>query len=289
MNPFTYLIPKSLAEACSLISEYKGTAKIIAGGQSMIPQLKLRLLNPEVVIEIKHLRGLEYIRKGRNGLRIGSLTTHRAIETSDLIKQSFPMLVEMEHRLADVQIRNWGTIGGNLCHADPAGDPAPSLIALGAKVKTMSVRGKREIPLEDFFVDFLTTVLEPDEIMTEIEIPYLPPYTAGAYYKETVRVTDLPIASVAAVIGLDGRRKQVKEARIVLGGVGSTPIRAQEAEKLLVGRKVEAELLDEVGAIAAKEASPSTDIHGSEEYKRILVKVVTKEMVNLAIKRVIAG
>ena len=285
MRPFEFLSPKSLAEACSLLSEHKEEAKIMAGAQSLTPQLRLRVLAPGFIINIKNLAELDYIRKDGDSLRIGSVTSHRSVETSPLIKERFPMLVEMEQRVADVQIRNWGTLGGNLCHADPAGDPAPALIALGTKVRAASVRGEREIPLEELFIDFLTTTLEPDEILTQIEVPYLPPRTAGAYRKETIRATDFPIVSVAAVIGLEEGGEQVREARIVLGGVGNTPIRASEAEQVLIGAKAEGELLEEVGRVAARESSPITDVHGSEEYKRRIVRLMTKEMVNRALKR----
>ncbi len=285
MKPFGYLIPKSLSRACSLLSEYEGRAKVIAGGQSMLPQLKQRLISPEFLIEIKHLKGLQYIRKERGGVRIGALTTHRTLETSPVIKQQFPILAEMEMRLADSQIRNWGTIGGNLSHADPGGDPAPPLIALGAKVTATSVRGSREIALEEFFLDFMTTALADDEILTEIYVPHLSPHAAGAYYKETVRPTDLAIASAAVVIGLDGEAGQVRNASIVLGGVGSTPVRAKQAEQLLIGKKVEAALADQAGVTAATEIGPTSDIHGSEEYKRMIAQVVVKQMVNLAAER----
>ncbi len=283
MKPFGYLIPKSLARACSLLSEYEGQAKIIAGGQSMLPQLKQRLISPEFLIEIKHLKGLQYVKSDRDGLRIGAMTTHRAIESSLVIKKKFPLLAEMETRLADSQVRNWGTIGGNLSHADPTGDPAPALIALGAQVQATSVRGSRAIPLEDFFLDFMTTALADDEILTEISIPYLPPHTAGAYYKESVRPNDSAIASAAVVIGLAGGK--VTRADIVLGGVGSTPIPAKQAAQLLIGKKVTAGLVEQVGAAAVAEIRPTSDMHSSEEYKRLIAKVVVEQMVNAAARR----
>ncbi len=285
MKPFGYLMPESLGEACSLLSRHKEKAKVIAGGQSLIPQLTQNVIAPEYVIDVKNLSDLAYIKEGTDSLTIGALTTHRAIETSPVIAQKFPMLVEMERRLADVQIRNWGTIGGNLCHADPGGDPAPGLIALGAIARTRTARGQREIKLERFFLDFLTTVLRPDEILTEIEIPYLPPDSAGAYRKESVRPNDLGIASAAVVVSMDPGHEKVKTARIVLGGVGSTPFRARHAERLMAGKKVNAEMLTQVGAAAAAESSPTSDIHGSEWYKRQIVAVVTREMAEMAIKR----
>ncbi len=285
MQPFEYLEPSSLKEACSLLSKYKERAKIIAGGQSLVVLLRQRLIAPNYIVNIKNLQELQYIRDGGDSLRIGALTTHRAIETSPLIKDRFPSLVDSEHNLGQVQIRNWGTVGGNLCHADPGGDLAPPLIALGAKAKAVSIRGEREIALEEFFINLFATVLESDEILTEIEVPYLPRYSAGAYRKETIVAGDFPIAAVAAVIGLGEGQDTVKEARIVLGGVGVTPIRAREAEKVLIGKKVNGRLAEEAGVAASREADPTADARGSVEYKRKLVRLLTKEMLDLAIER----
>ena len=202
MVRFELLEPKNLSEACLLLAEHKEKAKIVAGGQGLLPLLKHRQLKPKYLINIKNLPGLEYIDDGRSGLRIGALTTNRAIEISSLIKQRYPMLADLERVVGDVQTRNWGTLVGNLCAASPTSDPAPALIALGATMKVQSIRGEREVPLEEFFVEYLKTALEPDEIVTEIQIPNPPPYVGGAYHKERVRMTDSPIASVAAVIQL---------------------------------------------------------------------------------------
>ena len=287
MKRFEYRAPRNLVEACSLLSEQKEEAKLIAGGQSLIPQLKLRVIAPKVVIDIKQLDELEYIREEHESLRIGALTTHRTIETSPVIRKRFPVLVEMERRLSDVQVRNWGTLGGNLCHADPAGDPAPALIVLGAKVRALSIRGEREIPLAEFFVDYLTTVLEPDEILTEIEVPYFASHSGGAYRKETVRAADFPIVSVAAMITLD--RERISEARIVLGGVGKTPVEALNAEQILVGKKAETGVIKKAAEVAAGEISPIADVHGSEAYKRKIAGILTEEIVTLAAKRAKEG
>jgi aerobic carbon-monoxide dehydrogenase medium subunit len=284
MVRFELLEPKNLSEACSLLAEHKERAKIIAGGQGLLPLLKHRQIKPKYLINIKNLPGLEYIDDGRSGLRIGALTTNRAIEISSLIKQRHPMLAELERMVGDVQTRNWGTLAGNLCAASPTSDPAPALIALGATLRSVSMRGEREVPLEDFFVEYLKTALEPDEIVAEIQIPDPPPYTGGAYHKERVRMTDSPIASVAAVISLDGS-DTVAMARIVLQAVCPTPVRAREAESFIVGKKVDDKFIDEVAVLAEKAACPISDIYGSAEYKREMVKVVTKQVVTEAIKR----
>lgn len=282
---YELLEPESLKEACSLLSEYKERAKLIAGGQSLVPLLKGRYILPDYVISLKNLRELEYIREDGNCLRIGALTIHRAIETSPLIKDKLPVLVEAERWLAQLQIRNWGTIGGGLSHADPAGDLAPPLIALGAKVIAASTRGERTIPLEEFFVNIFTTVLESDEILKEVEVPFLPPNSGVAYRKETVIAGDYPIVSVAAAVFLDAQRETVKGARIVMGAVGMTPIVAGEAGKAITGKKVSDKLAEEAGALASKEADPTADVLGSVEYKREVAGVLATEIVGLAIER----
>jgi len=284
MVRFELLEPKNLFEACSLLAEHKEKAKVIAGGQGLLPLLKHRQIAPKYLINIKNLPGLEYIDDAGSHLRIGTLTTNRAIEVSALIKQRYPMLAELERVVGDVQTRNWGTLVGNLCAASPTSDPAPALIALGATLRSVSVRGEREVPLEEFFVEYLKTALGPDEIVTEIQIPSPPPYTGGAYHKERVRMTDSPIASVAAVISLDGS-DTVAIARIVLQAVCPTPVRAREAESFIVGKKVDDKFIDEVAVLAEKAACPISDIYGSAEYKREMVKVVTKQVVTEAIKR----
>lgn len=285
MKQFEYLQPESLADACGLLSEHGEEARVIAGGQSLIPLLRQRLIAPKFLIDIKGLDNLAYIHNGDGNLRIGALTIHRAIETSSLIKEKFPILSDAERRLGCVQIRNWGTIGGNLSHADPAGDLAPALMALGAKVKASSVRGEREIDLEGFFVDLFTTVLEPDEILSEIVIPQPQPCTGAAYRKETVIAGGSPIASVAVAITLVQTRDTVEAARIVLGGVGFTPVRAREAEQFMLGKKIGGMILEGIGEVAGKEARPAESIDGSVEYKREIVKVLTEEMIELAIER----
>jgi carbon-monoxide dehydrogenase medium subunit len=282
---YEFLEPKSLKEACSLLSEHKEEAKLIAGGQSMVPLLKGRYILPDYVISIKNLHELEYIRENGNCIRIGALTIHRDIETSPLIKDKLPVLAEAERWLAQVQIRNWGTVGGGLSHADPAGDLAPSLIALGARVIAASTRGERTIPLEEFFVNIFTTVLESDEILKEVEVPLPPPNSGIAYRKETVTAGDYPIVSVAAAIYLDAQRETVKDARIVLGAVGMTPIVAREAAKAITSKKVSDKLAEEAGKLASKECDPTADVLGSVEHKREVAGVLTAEIVGLAMER----
>lgn len=283
MKPLEFLEPKTLEEACSLLSEHKEEAKLIAGGQSLRPILRHRLLAPKYLINIKGLSELDYIKELPGEWKIGALTTHRTIETSTGIHQKCPMLVEMERSLGSVQIRNWGTIGGSLAHADPSGDPAPALIAVGAKVKIVSTKGERELPLESFFTSYFETDLEADEILTEITVPYPAPNSMGAYLKEAIKAGDIGITTVAAMITFNGKQ-QVKEAKFVLGTQSTPPIRATQAERAAVGKR-SGDSLEDVAEAAAKEARPQTDILGSVEYKLALVKVLIKRALNLAISR----
>lgn len=286
MVRFELLEPRNLSEVCSLLAEYKEKAKIIAGGQGLLPLLKHRQIAPNYLINIKGLPNLEYIISDDKGnVRIGALTTHRAIEFSTLIKKRYPMLAELERMLGCVQTRNWGTIVGNLCAASPTSDPAPALIALGAVAKVTSVRGEREIPLNEFFIDYLKTALDPDEIVMEIQVPLLPPHTGGAYHKECVRGTDSPIASVAASVSLAGGLDTVNAAQIILQAVCPTPLRAKEAEEMLLGKRVQHIPVDEVAEVAAKKACPISDVYGSAEYKREMVKVAARGALTQAIKR----
>jgi carbon-monoxide dehydrogenase medium subunit len=270
---FDVLEPKTLAEAFSLLADYKDDAKIIAGGQNLLVLIKQRRVNPRYLINIKGLNELEYIKDCDDVLRIGALITHRTIELSSLIRARHNILSEMELELGDVQTRNWGTIGGSLCQASPSGDPAPVLIALGAKVRVASIHGERYIALDRFFTGYLMTALEPHEILLEI-------------HKEAVRKGDLAIASVAVVISLDNRGRTVSDARIVLQAVGPTPIRARQAEKIIIGEDIrQKKVLEEAALMAVKEASPISDVYGSEDYKRAMVRVATRCAVTNAIKR----
>lgn len=282
MRPFEYLEPANLREACRMLSRYKDRAKVLAGGQSLLPILKQRLISPPYLVNIKCLQELEYIKEDRAGIKIGALTTHHALETSALIQEKFPMLVDMERSLGSIQIRNWGTIGGNLCHADPGTDPGPALIALKAKIKAASTRGYRTIPLDSFFRGYLETVLETDEILTEIALPYPAAGTGSSYIKESVRFGERAIASVATSVTIRGRK--IKEARITLGSIAATPLRASEAEKLLYNIEIEGNLGKAIAA-ASEEAQPVSDLEGSREYKKQIIRVITKKALEQAILR----
>jgi carbon-monoxide dehydrogenase medium subunit len=277
MKDFDYFAPKKLDDALSLMSQYKGEAKIIAGGQSMLVVMRQGLLAPEFVVDIKGVSALDYIMYDeRKGLTIGALTTHRAIEKSPLLQKHFSVLSEMERNLATIQTRNWGTIGGNLCHGDPAGDPAPVLIALDARLKLKSLSGERMVAMEGFSKDILEVDLEPDEVLIEIQVPTLRPHTGVAHEKLMVMQGDAGIVGAAASITLKPKGGVCEDVRIVISNAASVPLRAREAEGRLVGKVINDHLLTEAVEIASAEADPPSDVHASSEYRKEMVKVFVK-------------
>ncbi len=283
---FEYFAPKTVEEALSLLSRYKERAKIIAGGQSMLIIMKQGLLSTEYLIDIKGISALDYIKydEGKN-LRIGALTIHRDIEKSPVIRKNFEVLSEMEQNLATIQTRNWGTIGGNLCHGDPAGDPAPVLIALKAKLKLAGSSGERTIDTEEFSRDYLEVALKPDEMLTEIQVPNPPPHTGTAYEKLMVMKGDMGIIGAAVSITLKPGNSVCQDARIALSNCASTPLRAKEAEKRLIGKTINDALLAEASEVAVTEADPPADVHGTVEYRREMIKVFVKRVARIALER----
>jgi len=282
---FEYFAPKTVEEALSLLSKYKDKAKMIAGGQSMLVVMKQRLLTPEYLIDIKGLTALDYIKYDeKQGLRIGALTIHRAIEKSPDIQKHFGVLSEMEGNLATIQTRNWGTIGGNLCHSDPAGDPATVFIVLKARFKLASSGKERIIEAEDFSTDYLEADLKPNEMLIEIQVPNPPPHTGTAYEKLMVMKGDMGVVGAAVSITLDSKGG-CQDARIALSNAASIPLRAKKAEKVLIGKTINDGLLTEAGEVAATEADPPNDVHGSAEYRREMVKVFVKRVARLALEK----
>lgn len=288
IRDFNYLKAASVKEALSLLDKHKDDCKIICGGQSLLILMRQGLVAPQNLIDIKRVKELSYIDfSPKEGLRIGATTTHREIEKSPLVKKHYPVLVDMEENVASVQTRNWGSVGGNLAHADPAGDPGPVLIALKATVKMANVIRERVIPLEEFFIDYFETALEEGELLLEIQVPIVPPKTALSYEKFNIIKNHQGIVSVAASITADDNAEKCKDARIVLGAAAATPIRAKEAEQMLIGKRIDERLLEHVGEKASEESDPVGDIHATETYRRCLVKVLTKRMIREAWKRAI--
>ena len=283
IRDFIYLKTNTVEEALDLIDQHKEDYKVICGGQSLLILMRQGLVSPEYLIDIKSVEELNIIQfDEKEGLRIGATTTHRTVELSPLVKEKYPVLVDMEENLASIQTRNWGTIGGNLCHGDPAGDPGPVFMALNGSVKIASKQKTRTLSLDEFFIDYFETALEEGELLLEVQLPPIPPRTAVDYEKFNIIKNDQGIISVAASITLNNNGLSCKDARIVLGAAAPAPIRAKETEKLLIGEKISKGLLEKAGKKASEEADPVADIHASEEYRRHLVGVLTKKMVEKA-------
>jgi carbon-monoxide dehydrogenase medium subunit len=280
INDFNYLKPGTLKEALAMYAEHED-CKVICGGQSLLIVMRQGMIAPEYLLDIKHVRELDYIKfDAKDGLRIGATTTHRAIEKSDVIKKNYPVMVSMENKLASIQVRNWGTIGGNLAHADSAGDPGPVLIALKANIKIGNATGERTVALEDFFVNYFETVMD-HELVLEIHVPVPEPKSGAAYQKFNLLESDMGIVAASAAVTLDGSGK-CKDVRVVLGNAGSTPIRVKRIEELLIGKAYDENLFAEAGSMASVDCEPVADIHGSEEHRRHILGVLTKRMLKQA-------
>jgi aerobic carbon-monoxide dehydrogenase medium subunit len=285
IKDFKYLNPKTLKEALTMLDKHNDDYKIIAGGQSLLILMRQGLVAPEYLIDIYGIPELSYIKSdGKKGLKIGALTTHREIEKSGLVKGVFLVLAEMEHRLASIQTRNRGTIGGNICHGDPAGDPAPVLMALGARLKLSNVKRDRIVPVEDFSVDYFETLLEQGEMLTEIQLPALPALSGAAYTKFNIIESDMATVSVASWIAIN-KTGACQDVRIALGAAAAKPMRAKNAEAVLKGKKITDTLLKKAGDAASEEAEPVTDINASEDYRRDLIKVLVPRVTKEAISR----
>ena len=282
IHDFTYLKPGTVKEAVAMLADHVDECKVICGGQSLLIVMRQGLVVVDYLIDLKGLNELSYIKYDEKaGLKLGATTTHRAIEKSAVIKKNYPVLAAMEERLASIQVRNWGTIGGNLAHADAAGDPAPVLISLDAKIKLGSSKGERVMSLEEFYTDLFETAMEHDEIVLEVQVPPAGPKTGSAYKKFNLIENDQGIVAVAVTVTAD-KAGVCTDAKIVLGNAGVVPIRAKSAEKVLIGKKLTDKLFAEAGEAAAGDADPVSDIHASSEFRLHLIKVLTKRMVKQA-------
>lgn len=277
---FDYFEPKTIDEACSLLSNLKDEAKVIAGGTDLLVSMRKREISPKYIINIKKIPKLNYVRYNKEGLEIGAGATLSNIENSGIVKEKFPLVAQAVHETGPPPIRNIATMGGNLCNAMPSADTAPSLIGLGAKVKIQGPKGIRSIPVAEFFVDSGKSALQSGEMLTEIQIPNLSANTAGVFLKIPERsVIDVAVASVAAVVTLDAAHSNIVEAKIVLGAVAPTPIRAPQAEDIIKGKTINEEIIEKAALAAAREAKPRT----RPDYKRELVRVLTNRAIRQAI------
>ena len=281
---FAYHAPKSLREAVRLLREHEGEARVVSGGMSLIPAMKLRLVQPEHLVDIGRLDELSYVQRAGDGLRIGAATTYRDIEKSRTVESVAPLLTETARVVGDLQVRNKGTIGGAAAHADPAADVPAALLALEARLRVVGGRRSRVIPAHRFFVDAYETVLGPTEVLTEVEIPKMPPRTGWAYVKFANKASRFAIVGVAALLTVD-RKGGVTRARIAVTGAGPVPVRARASERLLTGRSASSAAIEAAGDRASRGMEFLSDIHGSEEYREHLTGVITKRALETAAER----
>jgi len=286
--PFEYICPSSLSEAARLLSERQEDAKLLAGGQSLIPLLKLRLAAPALVLDIGRLAELKGIRETEAGIEIGALVRHAEIESSELLARTCPLLPETASEVGDMPVRSRGTFGGSLAHADPAGDFTAAALALEAKLIASNVAGQRTIVARDFFVELMTTALNPNEILTMILVPKRGPHTGSAYVKMRQQASGFAIVGVASVVQLDSRGK-IKEVRVAVTGVGPVPYRASAVEEKLCGLKPEGRAIADAAAVAADGVDVNEDLHASAEYRRDLAAIFTRRSLEKAAARAREG
>jgi aerobic carbon-monoxide dehydrogenase medium subunit len=281
---FEYLRPKTLPEAIAFLQQYGDDAKILSGGQSLIPMMKFRLARPGHLVDINRISGLSYIKEEGGYLKIGGLVREAELEDSPLVRQKYPILFDTSRVIADPQVRNMATLAGNLAHGDPANDHPATMMALGAEIVAVGPQGERVIPITGFFITLFTTDLQHDEIVTEIRIPVPPPRSGGAYLKLERKVGDFATAAVAAQVTLNPGGI-CQRAGIALTNVGATPIKAATAEEFLQGKKLDDASITQAAQLAAEAAQPSSDLRGPEEYKRGLVKELTRRALMRAYER----
>jgi carbon-monoxide dehydrogenase medium subunit len=274
---FKFLAPATLDEACTLLKEHQGKIKVKAGGTDMIVRLSHRAVKPDYLMSLKKIPGLDQITwDPAAGLTIGALALLREVEVSPIILEHAPMLARAAHATATVQIRNMGTVMGNICNASPSADNIPTLVAMNASIVAYSERGEREIALDDFFLGPGRTALESDELAIAIKVPAPAPRTGVSYQKVSQRSkVDIAAVNIGALVTLDGDGN-CRTVRVSMGAVGPTPLRAGKAEKFLVGKPADDDNLAEAGRLAAEDASPISDVRASKEYRKLMVEVLSK-------------
>ncbi|HZU66575.1 MAG TPA: xanthine dehydrogenase family protein subunit M [Ktedonobacteraceae bacterium] len=286
---FDYMVAHSVDEAVALLDQHGDEAKILAGGQSLIPLLRFRLARPSILIDINRIDGLEYIQETDGILHIGAMTREAELDSSDLIRSRYPILLDTSSGVADPVVRNWATVGGNLAHADPANDHPATMLALGARVVARGPAGERVIPIDEFFTDMtFETTLKPNEVLTEIRIPAPTDRSGGAYFKLERKVGDYAIAGVAAYITLDANGN-VTYAGIGLTNVGPAPIKARDAEQSLLGKPLDDASIHQAADLAAAASQPVSDTRGPAEYKRDMVRTLTVRALRKALARATGG
>ena len=284
---FAYCAPDTEEEVLSLLHEYGADAKLLAGGQSLMPLLNLRLARPAVLVDLNRVPTLQYITVADGHVRVGAMTRQRTCERSALIADRIPLLTDALRWAGHPQIRTRGTVGGSLAHADPAAELPAAAAVLGASFAIVGPQGTRVLPPEEFFVTYLTTAVGPEELLREVQFPAMSAEMGGAFLEVSRRQGDFALAGVAAVVIV--RSGQIAQARIALTGVGATPIRAVEAEDFLASRRPDDRTLDELRALVSAHLSPPSDIHATAEYRRHAAGVLVARAVRSAAQRAERG
>jgi carbon-monoxide dehydrogenase medium subunit len=284
---FDYVAPKTLPEAIAALGQEN--AKVLAGGQSLIPLMRFRLASPAVLVDINRVEGLSYIKEENGWLKIGSMTRESAVDQSPLVNEKYSLLADTVKVLSDPVVRNLGTVGGNVANADPGNDHPATMLAYGAEIVAVGPNGERVIPITSFFKGLYESDLAPNEILTEVRVPAPKPRSGGAYLKLERKVGDFATAAVAAQVELDDKGN-FASVGIGLTNVGLTAIKATAAEDFLTGKAANDDnILRQAAKLAAEAAQPVADVRGSEEYKRSLVKTYTVRALRLAVQRAKGG
>lgn len=281
---FDYYLPASLGEAVQLLGE-NAEAKILAGGQSLLPLMKLRLAAPTALVDISKLSSLAYVRDEGDHIAIGALTTHDMVEHDGTIREKFALVNDAVVRIGDQQVRNIGTVGGSVCHADPAADLPTALLAADAQFVIQGAKGTRLVQAGDFFVDLFTTAVNHNEILMEVRLPNPPLRTTSAYVKHSLRESDFGIAMVGTVLTLAESEHRCTDARMSIGAAGPTPLRAASAEQYLKRKVLDEATIVEAAERAVEAADPPADVHGSKKYRLETIKVLTRRSLRLALSR----
>lgn len=283
-SKFTYHKAASLKDAIALSKELGEEAKYMSGGHSLLPMMKLRFANPEHIIDISKIQGLSYIKEDGDLLKIGALTTQSEMEYDELIKKKYSIFSDAIKLTADPSVRNIGTIGGNIAHGDAANDQPALMLAMRATVIAEGIDGQKSIPIDDFFHGFYMTALEPSDVLVEIQLPIAKKGNGGAYHKVERKVGDYATAGVAVHVEIDDNGI-CQEVGIGLTNVSAVPMRLDRGEALLRGKKITEDLIEQVGIVASEDCEPTSDLRGSEAYKRSIVNSITQRMIRLAIER----
>lgn len=281
--PFEYIAPATLGDAVRALASYGEEARLLAGGHSLIPLMKLRLARPKVVIDLGRIEGLSGCREEGSAIAIGALTTHYQVETSELLKARCPLLPLTARAIGDVQVRNWGTVGGSLAHADPAADLPAAILALGAELCLLSTDGERRVKADEFFLGLMSTALRSHEILTEIRLPVSPEGFGAAYLKMAQKASGFAVVGVAVWLRLKGA--VCEDLGIGVTGLDSRPFRAREVEEGLRGKTVTRDLIDQACFEVTAGTQPLDDIHASAEFRAHLARVYTARALEEAIRR----